>query len=135
MLDARIHNWLAGVIWVREQLKIRDSEHRLLVSPALAEQQRKQVTVLFADLVGRTQMAEQMAPEDVQAVQQAYFAAVTPTIEQHGGNVEKYIGDAVLAVFGVPQAHEDDPERAVRAALAMQDAIATLNDNLAPLST
>ena len=57
--------------------------------------------------------------------------AVTPAIEQHGGAVEKYIGDAVLAVFGVPQAHEDDPERAVRAALAMQEAIADLNDSLA----
>ena len=102
-------------------------------SPALAEaaEDRRLVTVLFADLAGWTKMAEQMDPEDVQAIQRAYFAAVTPAIEQHGGAVEKYIGDAVLAVFGVPHAHEDDPERALRAALAMQDAIAVLNDNLA----
>ena len=76
-------------------------------------EQRKLVTVLFADLVGWTQMASNMDPEDVQAIQRAYFNAVTPAIKQHGGAVEKYIGDAVLAVFGVPQAREDDPERAV----------------------
>ena len=83
------------------------------------DEQRKQVTVLFADLAGWTKMSEQMDPEDVQAIQRAYFATVTPAIKQHDGAVEKYIGDAILAVFGVPKAHEDDPERAVRAALAM----------------
>ena len=92
-------------------------------------EQRKLVTVLFADLAGWTRMASIMDPEDVQAIQRAYFEAVTPAIKKHGGAVEKYIGDAVLAVFGIPQAHEDDPERAVRAALAMQAAIAVFNDN------
>ncbi len=99
----------------------------------MTDEQRKLVTVLFADLAGWTRMSEQMDPEDVQAIQRAYFATVTPAIEQHGGTVEKYIGDTVLAVFGVPQAHEDDPERAVRAALAMQQAITALNDTL-PIS-
>ena len=92
-------------------------------------EQRKLVTVLFADLAGWTRMASIMDPEDVQAIQRAYFEAVTPAIKKHGGAVEKYIGDAVLAVFGIPQAREDDPERAVRAALAMQAAIAVFNDN------
>lgn len=94
------------------------------------DEQRKLVTVLFADLAGWTQMAAAMDPEDAQAVQRAYFAAVTPAMEQHGGSVEKYIGDAVLAVFGVPEGHEDDPERAVRAALAMQEAMDDLNRRL-----
>ena len=96
-----------------------------------AEEVRRQVTVLFADLAGFTAMAERMDPEDVRALQDAYFQAVTAPIEQHDGAVEKYIGDAVLAVFGVPQAHEDDPERAVRAALAMQEALDDLNRRLA----
>ena len=113
----------ASITALRQQLEALD--------PATPDEQRKLVTVLFADLAGWTKMSEQMDPEDVQTIQQAYFAAVTPAIEKHGGAVEKYIGDAVLAVFGVPQAHEDDPERAVRAALAMQDAIADLNDSLA----
>ena len=76
-----------------------------------------------------------MDPEDVRELQNAYFAAVTPQITAYGGAVEKYIGDAILAVFGVPQAHEEDPERAVRAALAMQQAITILNDRLAKSST
>ena len=71
-----------------------------------------------------------MDPEQVREIQQAYFDAVTEPIQAHGGAVEKYIGDAILAVFGVPEIHEDDPERAIHAALAMQDAMATLNDTL-----
>ena len=67
-----------------------------------------------------------MDTEDVRVVQHAFFAAVTAPIVERGGRVEKYIGDAVLAVFGVPQAHEDDPEHAVHAALEMQRALATL---------
>ena len=82
-------------------------------APACQEQ-RKLVTVLFADLAGFTAMAERMDPEDVREVQQAYFATVTPPILEHGGHVEKYIGDAILAVFGIPKASESDPENAVR---------------------
>ena len=66
------------------------------------DEQRKLVTVLFADLAGWTAMSERMDAEDAREIQQAYFAAVTPPILQRGGRVEKYIGDAVLAVFGVP---------------------------------
>ena len=91
------------------------------------DEQRKLVTVLFADLAGFTAMCEHMDPEEMRELQDAYFAAVTKPIVAYGGSVEKYIGDAVLAVFGVPETHEDDAERAVHAALAMQGALDNLN--------
>jgi class 3 adenylate cyclase/tetratricopeptide (TPR) repeat protein len=84
-------------------------------------QERKVVTVLFADLVGFTSRAEAMDPEDVDAVLSRYHARVRHELERHGGTVEKFIGDAVMALFGAPTAHEDDPERAVRAALSVRD--------------
>jgi len=86
-----------------------------------ARQERKVVTVLFCDLVGFTSRAETMDPEDVRAVLEPYHAHVRAELERFGGTVEKFIGDAVMAVFGAPVAHEDDPERAVRAALAIRD--------------
>jgi predicted ATPase/class 3 adenylate cyclase len=79
------------------------------------------VTVLFADLVGFTSRAEQMDPEDVRALLSPYYARLRTELERFGGTVEKFIGDAVMALFGAPVAHEDDPERAVRAALAIRD--------------
>jgi class 3 adenylate cyclase/tetratricopeptide (TPR) repeat protein len=84
-------------------------------------QERKVVTVLFADLVGFTSRAETMDPEDVAALLSGYHSHVKGELERYGGTVEKFIGDAVMAVFGAPVAHEDDPERAVRAALAIRD--------------
>jgi class 3 adenylate cyclase len=86
--------------------------------------ERKIVTVLFADLVGFTARAERLDPEDVQAVLAPYHARLRSELERYGGTVEKFIGDAVMALFGAPVAHEDDPERAVRAALAIRDWIA-----------
>jgi class 3 adenylate cyclase len=86
----------------------------------LAEE-RKVVTVVFADLVGFTARAESLDPEDVRELLSAYHARVRDELERHSGTVEKFIGDAVMAVFGAPVAHEDDPERAVRAALAIRD--------------
>ena len=83
--------------------------------------ERKVVTVLFADLVGFTARAERLDPEDVQAVLEPYHARLRSELERFGGTVEKFIGDAVMALFGAPVAHEDDPERAVRAALAIRD--------------
>jgi class 3 adenylate cyclase len=83
--------------------------------------ERKVVTVLFADLVGFTARAEQMDPEDVQALLSPFYARLRAELERFGGTVEKFIGDAVMALFGAPVAHEDDPERAVRAALAIRD--------------
>jgi class 3 adenylate cyclase len=92
-------------------------------------EERKVVTVLFADLVGFTARAERLDPEDVRAILTPYFARVRSELETFGGTVEKFIGDAVMAVFGAPMAHGDDPERAVRAALAMCAAVDELNRN------
>src|SRR5213596_518927 len=83
--------------------------------------ERKVVTVLFADLVGFTARAEQLDPEDVEAILRPYHQLLRRELERFGGTVEKFIGDAVMALFGAPVAHEDDPERAVRAALAIRD--------------
>jgi class 3 adenylate cyclase len=91
------------------------------VGGAAAGEERKVVTCLFCDLVGFTARAERLDPEDVRALLSPYHARVRSQLERHGGTVEKFIGDAVMAVFGAPVAHEDDPERAVRAALAIRD--------------
>jgi class 3 adenylate cyclase/tetratricopeptide (TPR) repeat protein len=86
-----------------------------------AREERKVVTCLFCDLVGFTARAESMDPEDVRRLLQPYHAHVRSELERFGGTVEKFIGDAVMAVFGAPVTHEDDPERAVRAALAIRE--------------
>jgi class 3 adenylate cyclase/tetratricopeptide (TPR) repeat protein len=99
-----------------------------LVPAAPARDERKVVTALFCDLVGSTAKAERMDPEDVRALLSSYHARVRGELERHGGTVEKFIGDAVMALFGAPVAHEDDPERAVRAALAICEAIAREGD-------
>src|ERR1700758_2471504 len=83
--------------------------------------ERKVVTVLFADLVGFTSRSESLDPEDVEAILRPYHERLRSELERHGGTVEKFIGDAVMALFGAPAAHEDDPERAVRAALTIRD--------------
>src|SRR5262245_56144980 len=83
--------------------------------------ERKVVTVVFCDLVGFTSRAESLDPEDVEAILRPYHERVRSELERHGGTVEKFIGDAVMALFGAPVAHEDDPERAVRAALAIRE--------------
>jgi class 3 adenylate cyclase/tetratricopeptide (TPR) repeat protein len=92
----------------------------LAAEPARREE-RKVVTVLFADLVGFTSRAEQLDPEDVRTMLASYWQHLRDELEHYGGTVEKFIGDAVMALFGAPVAHEDDPERAVRAALAIRD--------------
>jgi class 3 adenylate cyclase/tetratricopeptide (TPR) repeat protein len=86
-------------------------------------EERKVVTVLFADLVGSTGQADRRDPEDIRAAVRPQLARIREQLERHGGTFEKYVGDAVMAVFGAPVVHEDDPERAVRAALAIRDAI------------
>ncbi|HEX9058378.1 MAG TPA: adenylate/guanylate cyclase domain-containing protein [Ktedonobacterales bacterium] len=91
-------------------------------------EERRIVTVLFADLTNSTQMAEAMDPEELRELLGAYFAAMARELHRHGGTVEKYIGDAIMAVFGLPIAHEDDPVRAVRAALDMRVALERFND-------
>jgi class 3 adenylate cyclase/tetratricopeptide (TPR) repeat protein len=92
-----------------------------------AREERKVVTALFADLVGFTGKAEQLDPEDVRAMLSPYYARLRDELQRFGGTVEKFIGDAVVALFGAPVAHEDDPERAVRAALAIREAVSELN--------
>ena len=81
------------------------------------------MTSLFCDLVGFTAMSEAADSEDIDAILRGYFAHATEAIQSHGGTVEKFIGDAVVGVFGVPAAHEDDPERAVRAALRIIESL------------
>jgi class 3 adenylate cyclase/tetratricopeptide (TPR) repeat protein len=92
--------------------------------------ERRIVTVLFADLVGFTSLSERLDAEDVSLVQDAYFDAVRETIERHGGQLEKFVGDAAMAVFGAPRVRDDDAERAVRAGLALIGAIARIGSSL-----
>ena len=86
------------------------------------------MTAVFVDLVGSTARAEQLDPEDVRSLLRRYHETLRRALEGYGGTVEKFIGDAVVAVYGAPIAHEDDPERAVRAAIAVRDSIAELNE-------
>src|SRR5579875_649370 len=92
-----------------------------------APEERRVVTIMFADITGSTPLASGLDPEDMRAILTGYFNLMTAQIRKHGGTVEKYIGDAVMAVFGLPVAHEDDPDRAIRAALDMQQALADFN--------
>src|SRR2546426_6116253 len=101
----------------------------LQVSPDIdLQEDRRLVSVLFADLSGSTPLGERLDPEDLRRILGAFFAALVRPIHRYEGTVEKYIGDAVMAVFGAPISHEDDAERAVRAAVEMQSALALLND-------
>jgi class 3 adenylate cyclase/tetratricopeptide (TPR) repeat protein len=93
-----------------------------------AREVRKTVTVLFCDVVGSTELGERFDPEVVREVIARFYAAVRAPVERHGGTVEKVIGDALVAVFGMPVVHEDDALRAVRAALEMQVAMAAMGD-------
>ena len=93
-------------------------------------EERKLVTVLFADVSGYTGLGEKLDAERLKEVMDAYFVAMREAIEAEGGTVEKFIGDAVMAVFGAPIAHEDDPARALRAALGMRERLASLNESL-----
>ena len=92
------------------------------------------MTVLFADLSGFTTLSERLDPEDVQALQNQLFEEMTAAVHRFGGFVDKFIGDALLALFGAPAAHEDDPERALRAALDMIERTAHVSERLKALS-
>jgi class 3 adenylate cyclase/tetratricopeptide (TPR) repeat protein len=105
-----------------------EKRHRLLATPS--GEQRKLVTVLFADVVDFTVLSGRLDPEDMREIMNEYFAAWRSAIEDEGGVVEKFIGDAVVAVFGLNRAHEDDPHRAVRAALALGRSLEDLNRRL-----
>jgi adenylate cyclase len=107
---------------------------RLTVAPAppppaspAPDGDRRPVTVLFADLAGFTALSEALDPEDVRAIQSDLFHEMSASIDRYDGFVEKFVGDAVMAVFGAPRAHEDDPERSLRAALLMRERMDALN--------
>ena len=93
---------------------------------AEAREERKVVSILFADLVGSTSLAEELDPEDVRATLSPYYLRLRSELERHGGTVEKFIGDAVMAVFGLPTVHEDDALRAVRAGLGIRGRVRRL---------
>ncbi len=101
-----------------------------LGQPSVARETRKTVTILFTDVSGSTALGERLDPELLRDVMGRYFASMREVIERHGGTVEKYIGDAVMAVFGVPLVHEEDALRAVRAAVEMREALGWLNVGL-----
>ena len=101
------------------------------LAPALPPQEvRKTVTIVFSDLKGSTNLGEALDPESLREVMTRYFDAMRAVLELHGGTIEKFIGDAVMAVFGLPKLHEDDALRAVRAAHGMQHALVDLNQEL-----
>ena len=109
----------------------RPAEAVPAAAPAVeATAERRLVTVLFTDLVGFTSLAEDRDPEAVRELLSRYFDTATEAVKLHGGTVEKFIGDAVMAVWGTPTAHEDDAERAVRAALEIVAAVPTLHPGL-----
>ncbi|MBA3364821.1 MAG: AAA family ATPase [Actinobacteria bacterium] len=101
-----------------------------LSAPTGAGETRRVVTILFSDIVDSTPLGERLDPEALRRVMRRYFSVMSAALERHGGTVEKFIGDAVMAVFGIPAVREDDALRAVRAAGEMSAALAALNDEL-----
>src|ERR671930_716388 len=110
----------------REGARFCDSCAAALTVPTAVREQRKTVTVLFCDVTGSTDLGERLDPEALRALLARYFERMKSSVERHGGTVEKFIGDAVMAVFGVPVVHEDDALRAVRAAGEMRSAFPEL---------
>src|SRR3989440_345526 len=94
-----------------------------LTASGHSREYRKVVTVLFCDVVGSTALGESVDPEALRALLGRYFDQMKAIVERHGGSVEKFVGDAVMAVFGVPQLHQDDPLPTVRAAVGVRDAL------------
>lgn len=103
-----------------------------LVPPAPVQEIRKTVTIVFSDLQGSTSLGERLDAESLRELMTRYFDAMRAELEAHGGTIEKFIGDAIMAVFGLPTVHEDDALRAVRAAASMRAALRRLNDELQP---
>ncbi len=103
---------------------------RLTAGPFFDRKARKTVTVVFADVAGSTELGGRLDPETVRHVMARYFETLRRVLERHGGTVEKFIGDAVMAVFGIPVVHEDDALRATRAAVEMAASLEMLNSEL-----
>jgi class 3 adenylate cyclase len=114
----------------REGARFCDSCGAALAEAAPVREVRKVVTVLFCDVTGSTALGERIDPESLRRVMSRYFETAKPIVERHGGSVEKFIGDAVMAVFGVPAVHEDDALRAVRSADELRGGLGELNDEL-----
>jgi len=106
------------------------SARPVATAPGAPAAERRLVSVLFADLVGFTALSESRDADEVREILSAYFDRMRAVVERHGGVVEKFIGDAVMAVWGTPTAHEDDAERAARSGLAMVDAVSGMNEGL-----
>ena len=105
----------------RDEARFCDSCGAPLGEAAPVREVRKTVTVFFCDVSGSTALGERIDPESLRRVMARYFETAKTIVERHGGTVEKFIGDAVMAVFGVPAVHEDDALRAVRAAAELRD--------------
>src|SRR5437016_865786 len=114
----------------REGARFCDSCGAALAEAAAPREVRKVVTVLFCDVTGSTALGERIDPESLRHVMARYFETAKGIVARHGGTVEKFIGDAVMAVFGVPAVHEDDALRAVRAADELRGGLGGLNEEL-----
>ncbi len=102
-----------------------------LAPPAVGRREvRKTVTVVFCDVTGSTALGERLDPEALRRTMGRYFEEIRLIVERHGGTVEKFIGDAAMAVFGIPVAHEDDALRAVRAVAEIRERLAALGEEL-----
>ena len=100
------------------------------LKPVQSNEQRKHLTILFAGLSGFTAQTELMDAEDLSQIMSVYYDVITPPIQKYGGIIEKRVGDTVLVAFGLPKAHENDPENSIRAALEMQQSLVTLNERM-----
>src|SRR5438309_9406868 len=105
---------------LRQQL----SQLSATVEKQAPEDERKLVTIVFADISGFTALSEKKDPEEVRELMKTCFESLVPLVQKYEGTIDKFIGDEIMALFGAPIAHEDDPERALRASLEMMDAIA-----------
>src|SRR3954465_7160198 len=114
----------------REEARFCDACGTALAERVAPREVRKVVTVLFCDVTGSTALGEQIDPESLPPRMARYFETAKAIVERHGGTVEKFIGDAVMAVFGVPAVHEDDALRAVRAAEELRGSLADLHHEL-----
>jgi class 3 adenylate cyclase len=112
-----------AVTLLRQQLAELEARLRALAT----EEERKIVTILFADVSGFSALSEQLDPEEVRNLINACFERLVPIVEKYQGTVDKFMGDEIMALFGAPIAHENDPERALRAALEMMETIAAFN--------
>src|SRR2546430_8691047 len=108
---------------LRQQL----SQTTAAIEKEAPEDERKLVTIVFADISGFTALSEKKDPEEVRELMNACFQSLVPIVQKYEGMIDKFIGDEIMALFGAPIAHEDDPERALHAALEMMEAIAAVN--------